>query len=175
MRIRPETPADHRAVADVVTEAFGGRPGEALLVDLIRRSAGFDPDLSLVAEVDGAVAGHALFSRITVAGEGPREVYCLAPLSVHPGHQDRGIGSALTAEGLRILDQRGEPLVMVEGIPSYYPRFGFEPASRYGLLPPDPNIPDEAFMVLRLAAYDPSIRGTVIYPEPFHESGCLEP
>ncbi|MBU1226413.1 MAG: N-acetyltransferase [Actinobacteria bacterium] len=174
MRLRTETPADHEAVAAVVTAAFG-RTQEALLVDLVRRSEHFDPHLSLVAETGGRIVGHVLFSRVGLQGSGPAEVYALAPLAVHPDHQRIGIGSALVEEGLRRLDAMGEPLVVLEGIPSYYPRFGFVPASQHGMSPPDSGVPDEAFMIRRLAGYDPAIVGTIAYPSAFYASEALGP
>lgn len=174
MQVRTETPADHEAIAAVVTAAFG-RSEEALLVDLIRRSECFHPDLSLVAEIDGQIVGHVLFSRVGIDGTGRSEVYSLAPLAVHPYHQRAGVGSALTEEGLRRLDEMGEPLVVLEGIPAYYPRFGFESASANGLQCPDPRVPDEAWMVRKLAAYDPAVTGAVVYPPAFYESDALGP
>ncbi|MCJ7726100.1 MAG: N-acetyltransferase [Acidimicrobiia bacterium] len=174
MAVRTETPADHSAITAVVTAAFG-RTEEALLVDLIRRSDHFHPDLSLVAEIDGQIVGHVLFSRIGLDGTGRSMVYSLAPLAVHPDHQRTGIGSALTHEGLRRLDEIGEPMVVLEGIPAYYPRFGFESASANGLKCPDPRVPDEAWMVRKLAAYDPTITGTVVYPPAFYESDAVGP
>jgi len=175
MLVRTETAADHTAVATVVTAAFEGRVDEARLVDLIRRSDGFDPDLTLVAEDGGKVVGHVMFSRVGFEGSGPAQVYCLAPLSVHPDHQRRGVGSALTREGLRRLDDRGEPMVILEGIPAYYPRFGFEPASAHGIEPPDPGVPDEAFMVRFLGSHRPVMTGRVVWPPAFYESGCVSP
>jgi len=174
MRVRTETPADHEAVAAVLIAAFDG-PMEAALVDLIRRSEHFEPELSLVADGGGEILGHVLFSRVGLEGEGPGEVYSLAPLAVHPDHHHKGIGTALTEEGLRRLDEMGEPLVVLEGIPAYYPRFGFEPGSRNGLTPPDPRVPDEAFMVRKLTGYDPAITGRIVYPPAFHEAGASRP
>jgi putative acetyltransferase len=175
MLIRTENPADHPAVAEVVRAAFDDDM-EQLLIDLIRRSEHFEPELSLVAEDDdGTIVGHVLFSRIGFDGTGPDEVYSLAPLAVHPDLQRRGVGTALTEEGLRRLDEMGEPLVVVEGHPAFYPRFGFERGSLHGLTPPDPRVPDEAFMVNRLSAYDPAITGTVVYPEAFHQAEAIGP
>jgi len=174
MQVRTETPADHETVAALVTAAFDGA-NEAGLVDLVRRSDDFDPNLSLIAEENGLVIGHVLFSKVSIEGAGTFEVYCLAPLAVHPDHQNRGVGSALTEEGLRRLDRMGEPMVILEGIPSYYPRFGFERASQHGLEPPDPLVPDEAFMIRRLTSYDARIRGRVVYPAAFIDSDCVGP
>ena len=146
-----------------------------MLIDLIRSSDDFDPNLSLVAEDEGEVIGHVLFSKVAIEGTRTFEVCCLAPLAVHPDHQNRGAGSALTEEGLRRLDHMGEPMVILEGIPSYYPRFGFERASQHGLEPPSSLVPDEAFMIRRLTSYDPRIRGRVVYPSAFSDSDCVGP
>ena len=67
-------------------------------------------------------------------------------------------------KALRLADKRGEPLVVVLGHPTYYPRFGFRPASSLGIEPPDPSMPDEAFMVVPLGAYDSTLRGRVTFP-----------
>lgn len=174
MLVRTETPQDHDAIGVLVRAAFDN-DAEPLLVSLIRASAHFEPSLSLVAEEVGDVIGHVLFSRVGLTGEGPPEVYSLAPLAVHPDHQRRGVGIALVTEGLRRLDEMGEPLAVVEGHPAYYPRFGFERGSQHGLTPPDPRVPDEAFMVRTLSAYDPSISGAIVYPSAFYESEAAGP
>ena len=85
-------------------------------------------------------------------------------MCVTPDRQRRGIGSALVREALRRAEARGEPLVLVLGHPGYYPRFGFAPAAELGLTPPDARIPSEAFMAIRLRAYDPTLRGQVVFP-----------
>ncbi len=122
------------------------------------------PELALVAEKDGEVVGHVMLTYADLDG---RQVLSLAPLAVKPGRQRGGIGIALTQEALRKADERGEPLVIVLGHQTYYPRFGFEPARQHGIEPPDPQIPDEVFMVVRLRAYDPGLRGRITYPDAF--------
>lgn len=174
MLIRTETAADHEAVREVLIDAFDG-PDEALLVDLIRNSARFVPDLSIVAEVDGAVVGHILFSHVDLVGDQTRQVLSLAPLAVAKSAQLSGVGRALVEEGLARCDRRGEPLVVLEGIPAYYPRFGFEPAAEHHIDKPAHGVPDEAFMVYRLAAYDPAYRGKLVYPPAFHEANAIGP
>jgi putative acetyltransferase len=96
-----------------------------------------------------------------------RRVLELGPMSVEPERQRRGIGSALVREALRRAEDRSEPLVLVLGHPTYYPRFGFSPASELGIAPPDPSIPDEVFMAIALRAYDPALRGRVAFPPAF--------
>jgi putative acetyltransferase len=131
--VRAEEPRDRAAVRGVVGAAFGG-PAEADLVDALRAGAAWLPELSLVAEEDGRVVGHVLFTRAT-ADEGTRatDILALAPLAVLPSHQRRGIGGALVRAGLRIARARGDRAVVLIGHPSYYPRFGFVPAVPLGL------------------------------------------
>lgn len=148
LTIRPETPADHGAVRGLTLAAFG-QPLEADLVDALRRAA---PRLvSLVAEDEGMVVGHILFTPVTVdMGERQCEGMGLAPMAVPPERQRQGIGSRLVERGLQILRERHCPFVVVVGHPTYYPRFGFTPASGQGLDSQWPGMPDEAFMALVL-------------------------
>jgi putative acetyltransferase len=162
VEIRAEAPEDRDAIAEVTSAAFG-KQREARMVEAIRESDGFVRELSLVAERDGAIVGHVLLSYVGLAGDS-RRVLELGPMCVAPGRQRQGIGSALVREALRRADARGEPLVLVLGHPGYYPRFGFAPAAELGITPPDPRIPSEAFMAIRLRAYDPTLRGRVVFP-----------
>jgi putative acetyltransferase len=126
--MRPEQPADADAIRAVHEVAFP-TTAEGALVDALRRSGRLT--LSLVAVVDGQIAGHVAFSPITVA---VREVgQGLAPVAVLPGRQRQGIGGRLVREGLDWCRKAGVPLVVVLGSPAYYGRFGFGPASRWGL------------------------------------------
>jgi putative acetyltransferase len=165
VRIRAETAADYAAIAEVTAAAFG-QPDEADLVEAIRASDEYVPELTLVAEEDGRIVGHVMFSYSALEGS-DTGLLQLSPLSVAPERQGSGIGSALTREALRLADERGEPLVLVLGHPSYYPRFGFRPASSLGLEAPNPEWPDEAFMAVPLTAYDPALRGRVSFAPPF--------
>ncbi|MEX2245203.1 MAG: N-acetyltransferase [Dehalococcoidia bacterium] len=168
--IRAERPEDHKAIARVVEAAFG-RPSEARLVELVRASEHYVPELALVAEDGGAIRGHVMFSYCWLNGEGaPRRVLCMAPVSVEPPYQRNGIGGKLIEEGLHIADARGEPLVHVLGHAAYYPRFGFRSARSLGIEPPDPSIPDGVFMAKPLAGYHPAVRGRIEYPPAFQET-----
>ena len=110
---------------------------EADLVERIRAAGALRPDLSLVAELDGAVVGHILLSPVTLeTGGGAEPVLELAPLAVVPERQRQGIGSALVIAGLDAAEVRDEPLVLVLGHPWFYPRFGFRPASAFGIRAP---------------------------------------
>ncbi len=126
------------------------------------------PELSLVAERAGAVVGHVMFSYVTLRrAHDEKRVLILSPLAVSPAAQREGIGSALVRAGAAGAEARSEPLVIVEGIPSYYPRFGFERARALGIEPPSPQIPDAAWMARKLSNYDARWRGRVVYPPAF--------
>lgn len=152
----------------MVTAAFGRR-AEAELVDKLRESDGFVHQLSLVADSSGVILGHVMFTHITLEAGSPVQVLALAPVSVYPAFQRRGIGSALISRGLEIADELGEPLVVVLGHPEFYPRFGFVTASTLGIKPPWPVDPDEAFMALPLSGYREDMKGTIVYPPEFEE------
>ena len=164
--IRPETPADTAAVREVNEQAFG-RPVEANLVDRIRASDRAVAGLSLVADLDGRVVGHILLSYVDLHGGSTiTDVLLLAPLAVLPPHQGQGIGGRLIRGALDEAEAREEPLVLVQGHPSYYPRFGFERARPLGIEPPQEDL-DAAWMVRRLSRWSPSLRGRVRYPPAF--------
>ncbi|MEV0601599.1 N-acetyltransferase [Streptomyces sp. NPDC050315] len=148
-RTRPEASGDAAAVRKVNLAAFPTAE-EADLVDALRadRDAWLD-GLSWVAEApDGTVAAHALLTRCHVGGE---PALALAPCAVLPEHQRAGAGSAAIRAALDAARARGERLVVVLGHPGYYPRFGFRPASRWGISAPM-EVPDEAMMALPLDA-----------------------
>ena len=149
MLIRPEQPADVAAIRQVVEAAFG-RAAEADLVDTLRAHG--KAVLSLLAEADGQIVGHILFSEVTLETN-PRAVRVigLAPLAVLPAWQKRGVGALLTQTGLAQCRDAGYDAAIVLGHPGYYPRFGFAPASRFGLHS-EYNVRDEVFMAMELRA-----------------------
>jgi putative acetyltransferase len=139
LTIRPEAPRDVVAIAEVVTVAFASA-AHARLVELIRASTGYIAELSLVAELDGEIVGHVMISDATLHdGSARRPVAMLSPLAVAPDRQHRGIGSSLVRAALSSADERGEPLVVVEGSPGYYQRLGFEPSLPHGVELPLPS------------------------------------
>jgi putative acetyltransferase len=166
--IRIERTQDVSQVRAVNEGAFG-QPTEADLVDKLRESC--EEYLLLVAE-DDEVVGQIVFTPAVVEGPERRIVGMgLAPLAVAPDRQRQGIGSALTRRGLEILRERGCPFVIVLGHPEYYPRFGFERASAYGLKCQWEGIPDEAFMVLILdAGVMEGVSGVAAYRDEFNEA-----
>jgi putative acetyltransferase len=153
--IRPEVERDFEEIDAVVRAAFG-KQDEVDVVHRIRELDTYVAELALVAVENGEITGHVMFSYATV---GERPVLQLAPLAVRPDRQRTGVGDALTRKGLELADARGEPLVLVLGVPEYYPRFGFESARALGIEPYIADLPDEVWMAKRLSAYDPSITG----------------
>jgi len=164
--IRRERPEDI-AVIRTVNETGFDQSTEADIIDALRDVC---PDvLSLVAESDGEIVGHILFSPVTIeGGSQSRQSMGLAPMAVTPDRQRQGIGSDMVQAGLEILRKQGCPFVIVLGHPAFYPRFGFVPASRYGLTSQWEGVPDAAFLVLVLDASSMAgVSGVARYREEF--------
>lgn len=156
MYIRAETPADYAAIAELHILAFGNQTDEAVIVALLRQRHSYDPELSLVAEIEGQVVGHAIFTPCTImlnakatdvvhdrtqkllslsesAIERDKylikkevQVVLLAPIGVHPDFQKQGIGGELIEAGHDMARKKGYPLSFLIGHSSYYPRFGYQ-------------------------------------------------
>lgn len=159
MFIEAETENDQFAIRRVTIAAFE-QPDEADLVDALRSSC--DAIISLIAKTDdGEIIGHILFSKF----QSPDQCLALAPVSVHPDHQNTGVGTKLVTEGLARAKQEGWLAVFVLGEPDYYGRFGFSAALADKF---DAPFPKPYFMALELL---PGIldkkSGIVIYAEPF--------
>jgi putative acetyltransferase len=165
LKIREQVAGDGPAVWQVNRRAFG-RDDEARLVE--RLQSGGWARVSLVAESDGRVAGHVLFSELAiVAPSGTTRALALAPLAVLPEYQSRGVGSTLVRRGLEICRGQGHAIVIVVGHPGYYPRFGFSAELARSFESPYAG---ESFMALELAAGAlAGIAGRVEYPPPFGE------
>lgn len=161
---RPETAADIGAVHAVNAAAFPTE-AEADLVDALRADpSAWLPGLSYVAEApDGTLAACALLTRCLVGGV---PALALAPVATAPAYQRRGAGQAVVRALLDAARLRGESLVLVLGHPEYYPKFGFVPASRYGIRPGF-AVPDEAMMALVLDGSAAVAPGTIEYPAAF--------
>ena len=148
LQIRPERTEDLPAIHSLNVRAFPSE-AEAEAVDALRARGAYL--LSLVADFDGIVVGHIFFTPVTIEKEDGTffDVAGLAPMAVQPELQRRGNGSLLVRAGLEALRQMGFPAVIVLGHAEFYPRFGFLPASRWGIRYAS-NVPDEVFMALEL-------------------------
>ena len=167
MEIRQEIEKDYEEVYKLVKEAFETAEhadgNEQDLVEALRKGSAFVPELSLVAEKDGELAGHILFTRAKV---GEDTVLVLAPLSVKPKFQRQGVGTALIEQGHKIARELGYSYSLVLGSEKYYPRFGYIPAEQLGIQVPE-GIPSPNFMAMKLREEGAPISGAVTYPEEF--------
>lgn len=162
-----EQPGDIAGIGQVHQSAFH-RPDEAELVDRLRQASLVF--ISLVARCEALVLGHVLFTpaRILQADRCIVTGLALGPLAVLPEYQHQGIGSALCREGLSRIDPESYPFVIVLGHPDYYPRFGFEPASQYGIYCSYLDEPKDSFMIRILDADKMSdVTGTAFYHPEF--------
>jgi len=167
MVIRPERIEDIEKIRSIHVEAFNTE-AEANLVEALRNSS--IPLISLVAEEDGELVGHILFSPMTLeqGGSSP-SIAGLAPMAVLPACQNKGIGSMLVEEGLAYCKNAGYAAVVVLGHPNYYPRFGFVPSVTYGIRS-EYDVPPEIFMVKELKEGALANRnGTVKYHRAFNK------
>jgi putative acetyltransferase len=156
--IRYAVPTDRAAIAQIVTAAFG-RPDEAQIVARLR--ADQDAMFELVAEAEGEVVGHIMFSRLWADREG---LYAaLAPLAVRPDRQRAGLGSALVRSGLEIAPEFGAVGVLVLGDPAYYPRFGFSAEAAGQVAAPFRGLAGFMAMPIEAGAFDAPL--TVAYPD----------
>jgi putative acetyltransferase len=167
LTIRREEDRDRVGVFRINELAFG-RPGEAKLVDALRK--GDQPTISLVAEQDSQVVGHIFFSPVSIESATKTSTAIgLAPMAVLPDRQRQGIGSQLVRAGLVECQRLGQYVVVVLGHPKFYPKFGFVPASRFGLRC-EYAVPDDVFMVAELTPGALAVRpGLVKYGPEFQQ------
>jgi len=166
MIIRREEKKDFKSIYEINEQAFKQK-NESELIERIRASKNFIPELSLVAEKNGKIVGHILFSKIKIKGEKKYESLILAPLAVQPELQKQGIGKKLITEGLNKARELGFSSVIVVGHKDYYPKFGFEKASKWNIKCSF-KIPDESFMAIELSIGALSEKsGIVEFPKEF--------
>ncbi len=163
MIIRQEETKDFELVQELVKSAFQTAEhsdgNEHILVKKLRNSDGFIKELSLVAEVDGKLLGHIIFTKAKI---GETNGLALAPLSVAPTAQRKGVGTALMRRGHEIAKSLGYDIIVVLGSDKYYPRVGYKPASQLEIKAPF-EVPDENFMAISLNSNTEKICGTVEY------------
>ena len=160
-------PAEYIAVRSLSIAAFDDDPQIGELLDALRSSWAWEDELSFVAHDDsGELVGHVLYTHALLDAL-PRlvDVLVLGPVGVRPDLQRGGIGSELIIRSLEVIAARSEPVVFLEGHPTYYPRFGFEQGAELGFVAPSLRIPPESFMAYRLPSYEPWMTGTLVYPD----------
>ncbi|HIX15415.1 MAG TPA: N-acetyltransferase [Candidatus Hungatella pullicola] len=167
MVIRQESPKDYKAIYQLIKEAFATAEhadgNEQDLVENLRKSSAFVPELALTAEIDGDLAGYILFTKANVGSD---EVLVLAPLAVKPNYQKQGVGTALISEGHRIAKEMGYHYSVVLGSELYYPKFGYLPAVQLGIEVPQ-GISSENFMAIALEENAKPISGAIVYAKEF--------
>ncbi|MFX1521000.1 MAG: GNAT family N-acetyltransferase [Promethearchaeota archaeon] len=168
IRIRQEVKEDYKRVYEINKMAFG-QENESKLIEKIRRGPNFVPELSLVAEKDNEIVGHILFSKMKIVGESEYETLMLAPLAVIPKLQKQGIGGKLIKKGIEKAIELGFDSIIVVGHKDYYPKFGFQKASKWGVQCPF-EVPEGAFMAIELTEKALENKaGVVQFPEEFME------
>ena len=167
VEIRQESQKDYEEVYRVVKTAFEmaehSDGNEQDLVVALRNSDSFIPELSLVAVKDDKIVGYILFTKIKIENH---EEIALAPLAVLPEYQKQGIGSMLIEQGHKIAKKLGYHYSIVLGSENYYPKFGYIPATQYGIQAPF-DVPNENFMAVKLNDTDIEIKGVVQYAKEF--------
>lgn len=170
--IREETSDNYNAVEEMIQKAFSNEEysdkNEHILVSQIRKSEAFIPQLSLVAFNQNKLVGHILLSKIKIIdGDHAVDSLALAPVSVAPDQQKKGIGSQLIHAALEKAKELGFHSVIVLGHPNYYPKFGFKRASSWNIQAPF-EVPDEVFMALELTENAlENVQGVVQYSKAF--------
>jgi predicted N-acetyltransferase YhbS len=152
--MRAECPEDSLPISELVKRAYAdviySDHREHLMIERLRGTGAWIPPLSLLAEVNGTPVGHILLTKAEICSSGPGvETLALAPLSVVPDHQSQEVGKRLVETACRKALELGFESIVLIGLPSYYPRFGFEPLRRYTITLPF-DAPDDNCMILPL-------------------------
>ncbi|MDC2826610.1 N-acetyltransferase [Rodentibacter pneumotropicus] len=167
MLIRPETSEDYQQIYHLVKSAFAtaehSEGTEQDLVERLRGSSSFIPELSLVAEKEDEIVGYILFTQVRI---GKNIELALAPLAVLPAAQQRGVGKALIKQGHEIAKQLGYHYSIVLGNPNYYGKLGYQSARQFQITPPF-EIDDAFFMVFELNSPQNNVQGVVQYADEF--------
>ncbi|MFK7906427.1 MAG: GNAT family N-acetyltransferase [Chitinophagales bacterium] len=175
VHIRQENPADYPQVFEVVEAAFRGEAmsdkTEQFLVERLRKSTSFIEGLSIVGECEGEVVGHILLTKIQIKNEQESfESLALAPVSVKPDFQGKGIGGKLIRHAHECAKDLGFKSIVLLGHESYYPRFGYELTSQYNIELPF-EAPEANCMVIELVENGlKGVSGVVEYDKAFFEA-----
>lgn len=172
--IREEKTSDYASVSGLIEEAFRGMEHsdnrEHFLVERLRKSVAFIPELALVAEVENEIVGHILLTKITIVdGDKSSESLALAPVSVLPRFQGRGIGGKLIKEAHKRAEDLNFSSVILVGNPHYYQRFGYKPAADYKISLPFEGVEEYSMAIELTENALQNAGGKVEYPKEFYE------
>lgn len=174
MNIRKEETGDYGVIFNIVEKAFENEVysdhQEQFLVERLRKSDAFVPELALVAELDTQVVGYILLTKIQIINEQARTtLLALAPIAVLPSHQGKGIGGLLIKSAHEKARELGFGSIVLLGHENYYPRFGYRMAGNYGIRLPF-DVPAENCMAIELVEGAlKNVHGTVEYPREFYD------
>jgi predicted N-acetyltransferase YhbS len=174
LTIRKEEPKDYKTVFNLIEKAFEleqmSDHKEQFLVDRLRKSHAFIPELSMVAETENKIVGHILLTKLKIKNEqNEYDSLALAPISVLPEYQGKGIGGMLIKEAHRKAKALGQKSIVLLGHEKYYPRFGYKQADIFGIELPF-HVPKENCMAIELIENGlKGIKGIVEYPKEFNE------
>jgi predicted N-acetyltransferase YhbS len=174
IRLRQENKNDYKSVFQLIEKAFENEEysdhKEQFLVERLRKSDAFIPQLSIVAEVENEIVGHILLTKLEIKNDSELfESLALAPVSVLPKFQGKGIGSKLILHSHEVAKEFGYKSIILLGHQDYYPRFGYELTNKYGIEMPF-DVPAENCMVKALVENGLSgVDGKVAYPAEFFE------
>ena len=174
INVREEQQTDYDAVFELIEKAFEKSTlsdhREQFLVQRLRKSIAFVPELSMVAEIENKIVGHILLTKLKIKNRQDEfDSLALAPVSVLPEYQGKGIGGMLIQEAHKRASQLGHKSIVLLGHERYYPKFGYKQADNFGIeLPFD--VPKENCMVIELTENGlKGVNGTVEYPKEFNE------
>lgn len=171
--VRQEKPEDYPVVFDLIEKAFENElmsdHEEQNLVERLRKSNSFIPELSLVALYGDKIVGHILLTRVKIVNAQYKfESLALAPVSVLPEYQNKGIGGMLIKNAHKAAKDLGYKSIVLLGHAGYYPKFGYKPASTFGVELPY-NVPDENCLAIELVEEGlKGVSGIVEYPKEFN-------
>ncbi len=172
--IRKEEPKDFNTVFNLIKDAFESEQmsdhKEQYLVERLRKSNAFIPELSLIAEIDGIIVGHILTTKLKIKSKTEEfPSLALAPVSILPKFQGKGIGGKLIIESHKTAKELGYKSIILLGHEKYYPKFGYMQADKFGIELPF-EVPKENCMVIELVENGLNgVNGMVEYPKEFSE------
>ncbi|PIF33480.1 putative N-acetyltransferase YhbS [Flavobacterium sp. 9] len=174
IKLRQENEKDYKSIFQLIEKAFENEEysdhKEQFLVERLRKSDAFIPELSIVAEVENEIVGHILLTKLEIKNDTKSfGSLALAPVSVLPEFQGKGIGSKLILYSHKVAKELGYKSIILLGHQDYYPRFGYELTNKYGIEMPF-DVPAENCMVIALNENGLSgVKGRVVYPSAFFE------